>query len=488
MNQKACNPAIGPLLGMVSEDSVRLSCGIQDGHSQGKIHCGLLRYKKKKSRVWSETKRFRFNRNFYYTGVIEIGGLEAGTEYEYQMGFAENYSEASSVDYDWKGVDTFVFRTRKERLTRLCFGSCLRNVEDDDRVGKVLRVVKRLHEEEPLDLMLWLGDQVYNDKAWIFSGFFEDKVSDKANFYLLYEEFFHNPHVKGILPSVPNLMMMDDHEIAEDFRQGIEGYIEDRGRFGFDSRNKERVVNGLIAFQSYMASNGPIFDVKKTGKQTNVFFIKGQGEQKLPEKFYYALDYGNAGLFMMDTRTERFPEGLISPEQEKALKKFLENDKNKVKLIGSPVTFLVDDHRPESSADNWKRAKEQRNRILRFIVEKGIQNVFFLSGDVHSHFCAELLLKGRPVGVYQLVSGALFWPSCLPVFRLYEKHLLFGKALHGSPGFSASLPLSKTGRSFFAENGVGLVTIEDDKLTFQVLRDDQGSVGTVVIDYDFPLA
>jgi alkaline phosphatase D len=470
------NPRIGPVLGLVKTSIARMMCGIQYCNNSDKPNCGWIRIRESGGN-WQKAKQFRFNKNFYYTGVIELTDLESNTKYEYQMAYSSGYSEDEIENLDhWEEIKIQNFLTKNYEEFSFCFGSCLRN-NDDSRVGKVLKTAHKIHQVNPLNMMPWLGDQVYNDK--LLGATLNN--SSKEDFTKLYEEFFCNKYVKKLLPEVPNYMVMDDHEIEDSFKHGSDEYGDTR--FNWINKDKDRLINGINAFYSYQASHGPIYDTEASN-QEGVSFVKGQSKNQVPVRHYACVEFGDVGLFLMDTRKERGYRGLISSEQEEQLKKFLSSN-YRVKLVASSVTFLADNHSKPSKADNWKKAPGQRERILNYIISKDIQNVIFLSGDIHSHFAASLKYQGQSTTIHQLVSGSLFWPTSFLMNRIrwLESDVRFNKSIHGASGFSLSQPISETDCKFYAGNAVGYVEILESSLAFKVFREN----GDAVIDTRLPL-
>jgi alkaline phosphatase D len=459
------NPKIGPVIGLVTPSSARIMCGIQHCPVSDKPNCGWLRFRQTDA-DWQTSKRLRFNKNFYFTGVIEITDLEPNTEYEYQMGYLPDFSGAQIDDESaWRKVKTHRFTTQGSDHFHFCFGSCLRK-NDDSRYGKALMPVNKLHAEKPLNMMLWLGDQVYNDKAL----FLTTNNSSREDFTELYEEFLCNKHVKKLLPSMPNYMVMDDHEIDDRFRHGVDEYTDTF--FKFLSRKKDRVINGLLAFYSYQASHGPLFDTRYYPKE-GAAYVKGQGDNQVPVKHYASVDLGNGiGLFLLDCRKDRTKKKIISKEQEEELKSFLSSD-YRVKLVASSVTFLADTKGKPKKSDNWKKAPRQRKRIIEHILTNNIQNVVFVSGDVHSHFAATMLHEDEPTTVHQLVSGSLFWPTSIHIdwIRWFKTDVQFNKQIYGTPAVSLSSSLSDgSPYDFYANNAVGYADIQSDHLDFKIIR------------------
>ncbi|BCE03802.1 alkaline phosphatase D family protein [Marinicellulosiphila megalodicopiae] len=456
------NPPIGPILGMVTKTTARLMCGIQNHPTKKVTNCGWIRIRKLGNDIWQSGKRFRFNENFYYTGVIELTNLDSDSQYEYQMGYESSYSEGDNLlETDWSNVTIYSFNTQGACDIRFCFGSCLNDFGHDSRIGKVLNFTKAEHNKKPLNMMLWMGDQIYNDPAFALSRQFNhSKGSIKQKYY----NFFNKDNVNQILPYVPNYMLMDDHEIEDVFTTGKKEYFNNGNK-----NDKNRVINGINAFYAYMQSHGPIFDTSKCNNQQDVSFVKGQNDYQSPAKHYTKLTLSEeVGVFLLDTRIERSKELFISKQQELELRDFL-NSELKVKFVASSTTFLADRKGKLKNADNWRKAGKQRKRILDFITDENIHNVIFLSGDVHSHFSGWTQHnEGGPV-IHQLISGALYWPLINPLARLFEKQVRF-KKIKAADQYKFIKHPSTGPKDFYTGNAVGFVEIIDNILLFKIIN------------------
>lgn len=478
-------PAYGPVVGYTRPTAVRLMAGIAHNIANtAKLNSGYLRFKKTTDKTWSPVKKFRFNRNFYWTGVIELTDLSADTQYNYQIAFEKSDPQAMPPTTQWKPIPIYTFKTAAASAAsvQFCFGSCLRQDEDDDRVGKVLQTVIQRHADQPLDAMLWLGDQIYNDKLLFLTA----NNSSRTDFFNLYQTFFDNPYVKPVLANLPNYMVMDDHEIENDFTDGTTDYANS-GFFNHKTK-KERLINGILAMYCYQQSHGPIYSSMPDPTQPGVAFIKGQEDNQVPVRHYATVELGDVGIFLMDCRKERHKAKglLVSEQQEASLLAFLANPQFRVRFVVSSVTFLADDDSKQKRADNWKRAPEQRQRILNHIIQQQMNNVFFLSGDIHSHFAARLDIDKTPSSIYQLVSGSLFWPTSFIIdhIRWFRNDVLFGQPIYGcSKKLKLSQPLADGSSDFFASNGVGYVKVTATEVLFQVTNEK----GDVMINAVLPL-
>lgn len=100
---------------------------------------------------------------------------------------------------------------------------------------------------------------------------------------------------------------------------------------------------------------------------------------------------------------------MVSTEQMMALKTWLSDGAEAVKFVATPTPMFPDAESP--TEDTWSGFIEQRNEILRFIQEKKIPRVVFLSGDVHCAVSAKLTSSTDPdFSVLSLISSAFYWP------------------------------------------------------------------------------
>jgi phosphodiesterase/alkaline phosphatase D-like protein len=85
----------------------------------------------------------------------------------------------------------------------------------------------------------------------------------------------------------------------------------------------------------------------------------------------------------------------------------------RVKFIVTSVMFYPD--RKRQGDDAWQAFPEQRLRLLETIRTQGIQNVFFISGDVHGSLTSRLTHSEDPgFEVHTIVSSPLCNSKLLP--------------------------------------------------------------------------
>jgi alkaline phosphatase D len=192
---------------------------------------------------------------------------------------------------------------------------------------------------------------------------------------------------------VPNYMILDDHEIANDWPKHA------------TSRDRQTIYPAAIhAYQVYQASHSPLFALSPVQRIDGV-----------PDRLWYSFRDGCCDWFVMDTRTERRYYGgpdkdrMLDDRQMAALFAWLSDGSGQVKVIASAVPLFPDV--VKEAEDKWAGFRAQRAEILAHVFGKRIPRVVILSGDLHCSFVAELTSpKHRGQKIVQVISSSFFWP------------------------------------------------------------------------------
>jgi alkaline phosphatase D len=276
-----------------------------------------------------------------------------------------------------------------------------------------------------------MGDQIYADTL---NRLLPIGLADT------YEEFqdryfraFNAPNLRRLLRTSPTYMAIDDHEIEDNWTQ-------DR----LAEPGKHRLFNIAIgAYQSYQWSHGP----RSWGRLLYYefqcarypFFVFDTRTQRLKEEQQGLRDNHLLGRPSLDPdhhpgQLKRFLDWLSAQQDERGdVPKFvvsasvfapnpiderIDPDLLPAELNGEGVSedallFEANRRRREES-DSWPAYPATRLAILEHIVKKRIQNVVFLTGDVHCSNIARLELTGdrdaQKLRAYDITSSAFYWP------------------------------------------------------------------------------
>jgi len=447
---------VGPILGHVTQTQARIFgktaiTDIPQKYQSRNRACkpllGKVRIKAQDAVEW-HTYTFRLNQDFDWSGVIVIENLTAQTHYIYQTGFIE---EEKTPDWqlDWTLTPPFHFDSAPHTdasLIQFYFGSCrypyLINEQQKisahftDQCFEYMLEKHLASDKNTVDFQLLLGDQIYADPfnpAPFSSNYSFESYCES------YQRSFSTPAFKRAMAHIPTYMMLDDHEVENEFPANTGSWYERifQGLHGFELN---KVINALRAYTIYQVSHSPIFnDLHPISKDT--FAIKGHNGFSDPQHFWYTFERGVCRFFIMDVRTERNlkMKYMIDQIQQEALLEWLEKNPDAPKFIGTSVPFFPDSFKENDSTeldtDKWSGFTTQRNTILDFIFQKKIKNIFFLSGDVHASFYSVLYSHKQPRHcIYNLVCSPFFWPEykIFNAFRWQEKQLITNQFLKDS--------------------------------------------------------
>jgi hypothetical protein len=259
------------------------------------------------------------------------------------------------------------------------------------------KIVERIDAKNAMKprFVLFVGDQVYVDPT---AGLYDPKNVDDR-YRLPYENWLRQHQVRKVLRNVPSFMLLDDHEIDDNWEPVA---TPD------SNQNHNKMVQGREAFKKYQ-----------------------RGRTGAPETF----EFDGFHFFMLDTRTERMHRKvapslktaeLVSPGAMARLKEWLSQSPGP-KFVMTPSILLPRhrrtvqrDRRLDSSnlsalhSDSWDGYPNTLRDVLAFIAENKIERVVFLSGDEHRSCIAQAELfdlDGKKLTtVHSVHTAAMYAP------------------------------------------------------------------------------
>lgn len=456
-------PGLGPIVGHTTDRTCRLWIRADDSQDRG----ATLASERRTLGVLGVTHKngdkienppvyyFRLHREFDRTGTfnlgedVSLGGggdpytLDPDATYRVRLGtltvddpFSDDETVASStlkerlpdatvwrdeliaLPEDKAQAEFRTFPNSAKTTDRLSFivGSCRypglfwKTKHADKIFGAVGKEIDKNVNGITPSFVLMVGDQIYAD---LLSRHLGIGLADT------YEEFqdryinaFGSRNMRQLLRNVPTYMILDDHEIEDNWTQ-------DRIR----GSSKRMLFNLAIgAYMSYQWSHGP----------------RTHGG-----RLYYNFDYGGYPFFVLDTRTQRFIDDVeddladnhmlgrpsLDPDEPSQLDLLLTWLKNQQDDRGNVPKFIVSSSvfvpnpmtarakkkpRKMEGTDSWPGFPNTRQAILDHIIRNGIQNVVFLSGDIHCSNLAEMYFSGTPaaekIKAFSITSSAFYWP------------------------------------------------------------------------------
>lgn len=396
-------PTVGPIIGHTTTNHARIFLR-GEIQNDALVFAGI-RYRRTGDEHWSKGLFAKLNVLRDMSDVIALNNLATDTDYEYQAGWFSPMSPVHTVEtvqelpLQWPR-EIYRFRTQSSKTKTpraYIVGSCryLRMTAGiawaphfGDRIfASITSLAERA--EPPISAMLMTGDQIYVDDLNLVAPDREYK-----DILRKYRTAFSQPHVSRLMSGVPTYMILDDHE------------IEDNWPANKSKSDAYLYKNAMTAYELYQASHSPAHEL----------LANGQVNRKL-QQYWYQFSDGDIEWFITDSRTRRnlsaSDRRILDEEQEQALLKWLISSPARVKFVVTSVMFYPD--RKLNGDDAWKAYPEQRLRLLETVRTQGIKNVFFISGDVHGSLTSRLTHSEFPdFEVHTIVSSPLCNSKLLP--------------------------------------------------------------------------
>lgn len=374
-----------------------------------------------------------------YTGALEFTDLEPDATYTCEVEFAAEPGAkmARRVDY---GHCRGKFKTAPADDSTAPFqfllGSC--NLHSLGIVASPDRAYEELLDRADANdarFMIHCGDQIYYDIPNFMKGPDIDEYREK---YL--DAWGDSRPTRKFLTQLPHYMIMDDHEITNDFA------------------NDMKSPNGRSTPDLYRSMSMKVYREFVHIRQPNIY-----GAQAL----YYKFSFGAARFFVMDCRTERFgftagSKRIIGDAQLAALKKWLVEHKDAQKFVVSSVPFVMEVLNDE---DKWGAPAflAQRNEVIDHIVEKDIGRLTFLTGDMHSSYHAKMTINGDKV-INELMSSPI---NQLQKSSLDRYRQRVPQVTGAGNGYTSRIV------KFFSEHSNAMlvdVDLDEDEISYKIFR------------------
>ena len=330
---------------------------------------------------------------------LVIGGLQAGTQYYYRAIFGDFPSSPEALASAASGKFRTPFSDGSHGL-RFGVSSCWNGIY---RPFVSIRNVP----ERDLDFFVALGDTVYADlKGKADIGFSRKKYQDNlAQRQAPDDNFFAFARA-----STAFYATIDDHEVNNNFAGGAPPEKRGEGKPNYVRAEKDQdkpffnetsvYTTALQAFHDYWPIREEMY--------------AGTADPRTAHKrrLYRYRTFGNdAAIFMLDARSFRDEAPIngykshvtfLSPKQRNDLLRDLSEAQDngitwKFVLIPEPIQNLA----VLPNNDRFEAYAWERTLVLDYIVEHHIDNVVFISGDIHGTVANDLVYQHSKLGLLQ---------------------------------------------------------------------------------------
>jgi alkaline phosphatase D len=272
----------------------------------------------------------------------------------------------------------------------------------------------RVMASEDVDLALCLGDYIYSQS--FFEGARRDTLGANGDsdvqtlpeYRAKYRLYRSDPDLQAMHAAHPFMAIWDDHEVVNNYAGDHDGDQPGRRRVSFAERRR----NAYRAFYEYMPfapvvgrpeMGSGLYRRLRLGRLAELFL--------LDERQFRADQPCNDAFFAPCPEAESEPREFLGAGQSEWLKRSLERSDATWKLVANQVLIMSLDTAPGQpiAKDTWDGYGVERRDLLGHVERRGVRNVSFLTGDVHTFFAADVGVDGRgPASVAtEFVGGSI---------------------------------------------------------------------------------
>jgi hypothetical protein len=423
-----------------------------------------------------------FTLHGHHYGLVELAELTPGSSLAYTV------SLDGEQAWPEPGSELPPSRIRTvdpDAPVRLVFGSCRTSVPHDMKHNfthgfDVLRCfaneLRNTEEPEWPTTLIMLGDQIYADEPPDAILEFirqrrgtddppNDELRDFDEFAELYRIAWIDPDIRWLLSTVPTAMIMDDHDLRDDWNTS-RAWREQMAQVPWW---RQRVIGALGSYWIYQhignlsagerAGNTLLHALLNADGDGGVLldeFAERSYEQPCGAAFSYARDFGRTRFVMLDSRCGR----LLTPGErtimdDAAWKWFAEQATGQYEhlVIGTSLPYLLpaglhyleawneavcegawgdraarvaEKVRQGIDLEHWAAFRRSFEAVAHLLIDlvagrhrQPPSSVGFLSGDVHYAYLARASLpaaaNGSTTTVYQVVCSPIRNPLSGPV-------------------------------------------------------------------------
>ena len=305
---------------------------------------------------------------------VELTGLRPGADYFYRFRTGTHVSPAGRTRTGPAGGSLAPMT--------MCVASCS-NYEQG-----WFTAYRRLAEEQP-DLVVHLGDYQYEYAA---SGkgvraHVGPETVTLANYRQRYAQYKTDPDLQAAHAAAPWLAVFDDHEVADNWADDVP-----------EKPDPAFLGRRAAALRAYYE---------------NMPLRRSAAPRGIDMQLYRRVQWGGlATLHMLDTRQYRTDQPcadgfgtdcaervlpsatLTGAEQERWLLNGFQQSRSRWDILGQQVFFSQVEFTPGPgrgfNPDAWDGYAANRDRIVHGLAHSPVRNAVVLTGDVHSHWAAEV--------------------------------------------------------------------------------------------------
>ena len=256
-----------------------------------------------------------------------------------------------------------------------------------------------LAAEPDLDAVVCLGDYIYEKVFYNDPEARPDRTGrDKDGYVETLEEYrakyalYHtDSRLLEVRRKFPLIAITDDHEVEDNYAGGTPGGEGREGGIPFAQRRN----NGYRTFFEHMPR---IRDPREADRTYGSIPLGRHAELMLLDTRQYRDDQPCGDQFFVPcTESEAPGRTLLGAAQKQWLKDRLAASPATWKVVANQVMIMSLDgpSRNEVNKDGWDGYAAERQELLEFLDQRKIQDVTFITGDIHTFLAGNVTATGR---------------------------------------------------------------------------------------------
>ena len=253
-----------------------------------------------------------------------------------------------------------------------------------------------LAAEDDLDVVVCLGDYIYENANAEDEGVRDDRTGDASQEALTlphyrdkYALYHSDQDLRALRAAHPLMAIWDDHEVDNNYA-------------GLTPDNTEAVPfpeRRASAYRAFFEAMPRIRSRRELDRIYGSIRLGRTAELLLLDERQYRSDQPCDDMQGFANCPEAFGSGqtMLGREQKAWLQRRLRESDATWKLVGNQVMMMALDAPPGNALnpDGWDGYKAEREEILSDAARRGVEDIAFLTGDIHAFFAGQVTPSGR---------------------------------------------------------------------------------------------
>jgi alkaline phosphatase D len=254
--------------------------------------------------------------------------------------------------------------------------------------------------KEDVDLAVCLGDYIYERNFYdgprkdTIGANHDGEAETLAEYRAKYRMYKADPNLQRMHESSAFMGIWDDHEVEDNYTGRLPGAETMDVRVPFSERR-------AAAYRAYFEFMPFRWLITPSGQRYNGVYRRlrlGVADLFLLDERQYRDDQPCGDqLFVPCPEADSQPRNFLGRRQMGWLKSQLSASKAPWKLIGNQLMIMGLDTAKgaQLNKDSWDGYGQERAELMSHIANRGIKNVSFLTGDIHTFFAGDVGTDGR---------------------------------------------------------------------------------------------